>query len=168
MGGEFWEYFVPFQADVEGAMQALQAREFAAGRYHSRRDCEPTLPVPTSIDDLRANYLTEEGSRSILDMMTVSDDPGAGPPEEMSDLVGDLSDAFPDAFGGVIPAFCTVVRVSDDELRRIFGTTQPTRGMIEASAPELAEPIERGCGIYVIAHRDGRPDEIYFAGYSFD
>lgn len=28
--------------------------------------------------------------------------------------------------------------------------------------------IDRGQGVYIVAYRDGKPSEIFFAGYSFD
>jgi hypothetical protein len=52
-------------------------------------------------------------------------------------------------------------------LERLFGTDQPTHEMIEQS-DELFEGIERAQGIYIVVYKDGRPDEIFFAGYSCD
>ena len=40
MGGESWFYFVPYQADIDSALQALRRREFQAGRYN------PVMPLP--------------------------------------------------------------------------------------------------------------------------
>ena len=54
-----------------------------------------------------------------------------------------------------------------DELSRLFGTEQPTREMVEQSE-ELIGRIERGRGIYVVTYIDGKPEGIYFAGYSYD
>lgn len=168
MGAELWQYFVPFQSDVAAAMQALQQREFAAGRYHSRRASDPSLPPPQAIDDLRENYLSEEGSRSILDMMGVADDAGdVGTPAEIADMIAEMPEGLRGAFGGGMPAFCTVVRMSDADLQRFFGTTRPTREQVEANS-DFHDDIQRGCGIYIVVHRDGRPDELFFAGYSFD
>jgi hypothetical protein len=30
------------------------------------------------------------------------------------------------------------------------------------------EDLERGHCVYTLAYKDGKPDEIFFAGYSFD
>ncbi len=57
--------------------------------------------------------------------------------------------------------------VPRDELQRIFGTQQPAREMVDRSE-ELMERIDRGQGLYVITYQQGRPDGIYFAGYSYD
>jgi hypothetical protein len=39
--------------------------------------------------------------------------------------------------------------------------------MIEQNM-EFFEDIERGQGIYIVVYKAGRPDEIFFAGYSCD
>jgi hypothetical protein len=80
-----------------------------------------------------------DGTRSILDLDHISDEPDLG----------------------------AVTPVPADELERLFGTGQPTHEMIEQSE-ELFETLDRGQGIYIIAYKNGRPDEIFFAGYSFD
>ena len=54
----------------------------------------------------------------------------------------------------------------DEVLVDLYGTTRPTREMVERGAD--SEYIERGQGIYIIVYRDNQPDEILFAGYSFD
>jgi hypothetical protein len=41
MGGEPWFYFVPYQADINNALQELRRSEFKAGRYN---------PVPPFLD----------------------------------------------------------------------------------------------------------------------
>jgi hypothetical protein len=39
--------------------------------------------------------------------------------------------------------------------------------MIEQNM-ELFEGIDRGQGVYTIAYKYGKPNELFFAGYSFD
>jgi hypothetical protein len=80
-----------------------------------------------------------EGTASILDIERVSDTPD---------------------FGAAAP-------LSDTELREFFGTIQPTREMIEGNL-DFYENIERGHGVYIIAYKNGKPDEIFFGGYSYD
>jgi hypothetical protein len=159
MGAEPWSYFVPYQPDIRAAMHALQEQEFAAGRFHSRYSYDKSLPPPASIDDLRARYMNETGTRSILDMMSVADEPAQ--PDE------DLPEELRELMGTSLANVCTVVRVSDDRLRQYFGTTRPTREAIEENADYFYD-LERGCGLYIIAYKDDHPHEIFFAGYSFD
>jgi hypothetical protein len=80
-----------------------------------------------------------DGTASILDITSVSDSPD----------------------------FFSVCPLPDSQLTRLFGTTQPTHEMIESNM-EFYEDIERGQGIYIQVFKDGKPDEYFFAGYSFD
>jgi hypothetical protein len=147
MGGEPWFYFVEYQADINSALQALRQREFRACRYN------PVMPMPEfpveagaagpgarhgSIEEAM-EAADADGTRSILDMERVSDDPD---------------------YGAVTP-------VSEEDLVDLFGTSKPTREMIESNE-DLFEALERGQGVYIVAYRDDKPSEIFFAGYSFD
>ncbi len=147
MGGEPWYYFVPYQVDVNGALQALRRREFEAGRYNP---VTPFLefPVNAAAPGPGAQHASIEeaiedadadGTRSILDMARISDEPD---------------------YGSVTP-------LSDDDLVDLFGTSKPTREMIESN-DELFEALERGQGVYIVAYQEDEPSEIFFAGYSFD
>jgi hypothetical protein len=148
MGGHPWFYFVDYESDVDAALQKLREREFRAGRYNPAVDF-PVFPVGaespapgaqhTSIEDAQEDA-DADGTRSILDMEHVAAEPDYG----------------------------VVAPLAEDELLALFGTDKPTREMIEES-DELFEPLERGKGIYIVAYGDdGRPSEIFFAGYSFD
>jgi hypothetical protein len=147
MGGEPWFYFVPYQADISGALQALRRREFQAGRYNPVTPM-PVFPVEAGAPAPGAQHASIEdaiedadadGTRSILDMERVSDEPDFG----------------------------SVTRLPDDALVELFGTSKPTREMIESN-DDLFEALERGQGVYIVAYRDDKPSEIFFAGYSFD
>jgi hypothetical protein len=148
MGGHFWFYFVPYQQDVNQALQSLRRREFRAGRYNPAVRF-PNFPVESS-DTLSPGVQHDsieealeasnaDGTRSVLDMQTVGIEPGYG----------------------------VVVPLSKEQLLRCLGTQQPTREMIEANM-EFAEDIERGQGVNTVAYENGQPAELLFAGYSYD
>jgi hypothetical protein len=147
MGAHPYWYIVKYKADVNAALQDLRQREFRAGRYN------PVLPFPdfpigphspapgaqhASIQQAFADA-GADGTRSILDLGRVSEEPD---------------------FGAAAP-------LPDAVLQDLFGTTRPTRPMVEASE-DFWEDLERGQGIYVVLYWDNRPDEILFAGYSYD
>jgi hypothetical protein len=147
MGAHPYYYSVRYQPDVEAALQELRQREFEAGRYNP---VEPFLEFPihagspapgaqhSSIDEARAEAM-EDGTRSILDV--------GGIAEERD--------------------FCAAAPLSKDEVVRYFGTTQPTKEMVSRSL-DFMESIERGHCVYFTIFKDGRPNELFFAGYSFD
>ncbi len=132
MGAEAWDYFVPYEADVQSALDKLKDREFRAGRFRYSEE------RPGSIDEAR-EIADADGTASILDIDRIGEEPD---------------------FGVVVP-------LPETQLVELFGTAQPTRAMIEANQ-DFYEDIERGQGVYIIAYKDGKPAEIFFAGYSYD
>lgn len=147
MGGHPWFYFVGYEPAINAALQKLREREFKAGRYNPVIDfpdfpVTPQSPAPGAAHDSIEEVFEEadaDGTRSILDMMSVSPTPD---------------------YGVVTPA-------PEATLISLFGTDKPTREMIEEN-DELFDELERGQGVYIIAYKDDRPSEIFFAGYSFD
>jgi hypothetical protein len=147
MGAEPYWYIVKYNPDIKSALHELREREFRAGRYN------PVIPFPQFPVDanspapgarhasINAALMSsgENGSRSILDLFAVYDQPN---------------------FGGVAP-------LSDENLLKAFGTTKPTREAIEQNQA-FFDYADRGKGIYVVLYSDDTPDEILFAGYSFD
>jgi hypothetical protein len=147
MGAHAYWYYVKHQSDVDAALQELREREFAAGRYN------PVIrflsfPVGPHSPSPGARHATIEkafeasgadGTRSILDLDHVSESP---------------------EYGAVAP-------LDDETLLGLYGTTTPTRDAVEQDM-DFFEDIERGQGIYLVVYRDGQPDEILFAGYSYD
>ena len=147
MGAEPYWYFVPYESDINGALRKLREREFKAGRYHPALP-HLDFPLTASSPSPGARHASiaaarlaarENGTRSILDIETI----------------GPHSD------------FGVAGRLNDAALKALYGTTQPTHQMVEDN-PDIHEPIERGQAVYVIVYKDGQPDELFFAGYSYD
>ncbi|HZZ42353.1 MAG TPA: hypothetical protein VFE58_05415 [Tepidisphaeraceae bacterium] len=65
------------------------------------------------------------------------------------------------------PDFCSVCPLPTVQLETLFGTAQPTREMIESNM-DFYDDIERGQGIYIVVYKFNKPEEYFFAGYSFD
>ena len=97
-----------------------------------------TMPY-TSVNGNMFSLLTADGTRSILDISTIGDEPD---------------------FGVASP-------LPVEMLESLYGTTQPTFAEVEASM-EFLEDVERGHAVYVVCYTDGNPTELLFAGYSFD
>src|SRR5262249_44951519 len=140
-------YFVKYQPDVENALNELREQEFRAGRYNPvirflQFPISPNSPAPgpqhASIEDAFADA-AEDGTRSILDIFAVAEE----------------------------PEFGTAAPLSKDVLQELYGTTQPTREMIEQNM-DFFDDLERGHSVYTVAYKDEKPDELFFAGYSFD
>jgi len=147
MGGHPYYYFVEYQPDTEVALQDLRHREFEAGRYNPaqpfpRFPIRPDSPAPGAEHESIYEAIedaAEDGTRSILDIETVSD--------------------WPD-FGVASP-------LSEEEVERTFGTKQPTKELVSGKLNFLAS-VERGHCVYITVFESGKPRELFFGGYSFD
>jgi hypothetical protein len=146
MGRHPWWYLVPYEKDVANTLEALRQREFKAGRYNPAEDF-PRFPVDlnhapgcqhASVDEAREDS-DADGTRSILDVSRVADEPD----------------------------YDVVAPFDDDELMEFFGTTKPTPDDVE-DCDDLFEELERGQGRYVLVYENDQPTQIYFAGYSYD
>jgi hypothetical protein len=144
---------VPYEDDIGAALQKLRQREFEAGRYNPvipflDFPIGPNSPSPGPKHDSIEHVLettNEDGTRSILDMMQISSvpfDPGNNP-------------------------YVTASPLADPDLIELFGDRYPSRQTVENCQP-LWDRLERGMGVYVVLHANGKPHEIYFAGISFD
>jgi hypothetical protein len=69
MGAEAWDYFVPYENDIQAALDRLREREFRAGRFRHYGEGEPaTIEEAVELCDA-------DGTGSILDITTVADEP---------------------------------------------------------------------------------------------
>ena len=96
-------------------------------------------PQAKSIEAL-VDACAEDGTCSIIDVTAVCEEPGPG-------------------IAGRIPLA---------SLKRLLGTTQPTRAQAEQSLPRLAEALDRGEAAFVVCYDDGKPVAVLFFGWSFD
>ncbi len=147
MGASPYWYFIPYETDPNAALQKLREREFSAGRYNPAV-MFPDFPITQSTEspglqhssiDEAMQDAAEDGTRSILDLTSVSE----------------------------IDDYCIARILSKEELMKYFGTEKPDRHVIENNS-DFFDDIERGKGFCITVYKNGRPDELYFVGYSFD
>jgi hypothetical protein len=147
MGGEAYWYFVKYKPDLDSVLQELRQREFKAGRYNP---ATPFLhfPVDLTKSGPGAQHASiaeafedadADGTRSILDIQAIGEEPD----------------------------FFVAAPLEEAELQALYGTTQPTHEMLEDNM-DFLEDIDRGQCKYALVYKDGKPEEVLFAGYSFD
>jgi hypothetical protein len=68
MGAEPWDYFVPYEPDVQAALNKLRDLEFRAGRFRGSE------LRPATIEKALEN-MDADGTASILDIDHVADEP---------------------------------------------------------------------------------------------
>ncbi|MFJ9055780.1 hypothetical protein [Streptomyces sp. NPDC102409] len=147
MGASEWDYYVPYQEDLDAALQQLRRRVFDAGDYFwvnggGWRPEEGREPRPRTLEELCQDELVRDaGTHSILDVFQV-----LGP------------DDTPDCN--------TVEPVSAEEARELLGTDKLTRAHVKDFD---VFPRSRWVGRCAVLHDEqGQPQEICFWGHSGD
>ncbi|MFF3709388.1 hypothetical protein [Streptomyces phaeochromogenes] len=147
MGASAWDYYVPYQEDLDAALQQLRRDVFEAGKYYwaNGADWRPEAerePRPRTLEELWADELVREtGTHSILDVFQV-----VGPDDT--------------------PDYNTVEPVTAEEARESLGTDRLTRAHVKDFG---VFPRSRWVGRCAVLHDDqGKPEEIYFWGHSGD
>jgi hypothetical protein len=175
MSGNYWQHFVPYQSDIRRAFDALRQSMFEHGEYQLtpppfagitfEEYCQYYAPEPVDSlpDEQRAEYAalfqrwsTPFEPKTIDELLEWNHSEGTGTP---LDITVFAEYAAPGAMGGL----------TSDQLAQVFGTTEPTRNMIEEARGRVLRYISgRGSGIYIVIYRDSAPDEIFFAGITGD
>ena len=147
MGGEPYWYFTSYDSDLNRALQNLRDREFQAGRYNPVMSfidfpLHSNSPSPgRKHDSIKAalNASLEDGTRSILDIENI----------------------------GTESRTRVAVPLDRNILQSLYGTTEPSRAMVEHNL-DFLEDVERGHCVFFTIYKSGEPHELLFAGYSFD
>ncbi|WP_406396796.1 hypothetical protein [Streptomyces sp. NBC_01653] len=147
MGASNWDYYVPYQEDLNAALQQLRRKVFDAGGYYwvngaDWRPEEEREPRPRTLEELWQDELVQEaGTHSILDVFQV-----LGPDDT--------------------PDYNTVEPVLAEEARELLGTNTLTRAHVKHFG---VFPRSRWVGRCAVLHDEqGQPQEIYFWGHSGD
>ncbi len=145
----YW-YFVPYDDDVQRALDRLRRREFEAGRYNpvlarmhfgdpalfERRPGARHRSIAEALADAG-----DDGTRSILDVDRANDAPAVG----------------------------VAAPLTDGALYELFDTRTPTHDAVEEQIAELLGDVPRGQCVYLVVYDEGdsmRPSELFFAGFS--
>ena len=148
MGGHIYYYAVPYESDIDHALQALRTREFEAGRYN------PVIPFLEFEIDASLTPSPGKQHASIQEALDASEADGT---RSILDIqrIGDRPD-----YGAAVP-------LSSERLNELYATDKPTREMVTDNM-DFFEEVERGQAIYFVLYRGGKPSEIFFAGMSYD
>lgn len=156
MGASGWQYTVPYESDLQVALDRLREETFRRGDYLWQWegewvDPEEARPRPATMADLLADEsVEEEGTHSIIDCPRVVHGPPATDAEWSSS----------EYFGAVVP-------VTGAELVAAVGTDRPTAQQLEALEEQIA--CARWVGRCAALYSDsGSPEQLAFWGYSGD
>ena len=188
MGGNPWNYFTPYQPDINSALQNLREQEFRAGRYGFDYWVSETTGIMRAMNIPGASAIAaiSETMRSVT--KPSADDlirEYGGVQEAMNAVFEQSSEEGTQSILDMNriacqPGICVASPLTEQELQSIFQTNQPSHEMIEAvllneAAIENWEPWEsfwesigNGEGRYIVVYEENQPRELFFAGYSFD
>lgn len=174
MGASGWSYYVPYDPDLDRALQRLREQVFREGKFYSP---DPARR-PKSIAQL-LEWNAEDGTHSILDMTRIAPPPKTPgrsgrslPPNSDERGVIDMTRFDPEAHRRWLEeAFGSIGAVRElhpDDLRALFGTTRPPRAAVEARASDVMDLRARGEGTVVVIYEGDAPVELFFTAFSGD
>ena len=198
MGASGWDYFVPYEKNISAALQKLRQQVFVRGDYtvgigasqeelktmarELAPELDPWLEKCREIaacmpEPFKKIYLesAEKFKREALKMGTEPPPPEPKPrtieealemePESGTHSILDILRISPK------PKFASISPFPRSKLCEYFGSGTPTHDQITAvyESGKLEEFVsEPWQGTYIVAYRNGSPDEIFFAGCSGD
>ena len=192
MGAIEWSYFVAYEVDISAVLQRLREDVFARGDYVTAEDTiastdweaaakqnvewakNPDLPLET-----RESYLAAASDyrrRYWAQVLAPKHHPPAPKPGSIDEL---LEQEGTEGTGSILDIRCISPKAKfgaispfpPDKLSQFFPSGMPSHAEIEDvyEFGALEKYVsKRWRGIYIIAYRDGKPDEIFFAGCSGD
>jgi hypothetical protein len=176
MGASGWNYFVPYQKDINKALQELREAEFEA---LTEEDMEPHRWKKITFEEVLQEYpnVTEDQRESLFEeyqriqalpepdsietWLASQDEAGTGSILDIK-AISATSD------------FAAAAPLTPQQLETFFGTDTPTHEMVEAKSFELARYLQKDVGrywcqgTYIVVYKDGQPWELFFTGYSGD
>jgi len=181
MGASGWSYFVPYQQDIEQALQQLREQVFASGDFLNHKAIEVEW---LRAQDDQAYHEYQQRDREFWQSQEVE------PPEtearqqriarleqEQTTIAGLFLDDEGEGTHSILDiyalsdtaAYHTAILLPLEKVQEIFGTEHPPHTMIELRMKEvMLEAVGRWIGAYIVIWKDDQPDEIFFFGFSGD
>jgi hypothetical protein len=155
-----WYYFVPYQSDINRALQALRRQVFERGRYHR----------PAAFYAHMLTLQPEVGPERVASAIRTL---WAAPPRTMDELIERNGEAGTHSIIDIEqvwdqPGFGVAWPLTPDQLLDVFGTTEPTRDqvLLHERSGILGAYRQRWQALYIVVYCGGLPSEIFFRGYS--
>src|SRR4051812_42531280 len=139
MGAHPYWYTVRYRPEVDAALDDLREREFRAGRYNP---VVPFIDFPIS----PASQAPGPQHRTIAEAVAASDAVGT---RSILDISGVADE----------PDFGVACPLPDNVLQSLYGTTRPSLAAVEGNM-DFLEEVERGHAVYVVCYTGGAPTEL--------
>jgi hypothetical protein len=173
MGASDWTYFVPYQRDINAALQAIRQQVFERGRYY-----EVDYGDWRTIDEAEMRRQLADEEPELFDILLedwrrVKNLPEPDSIERLIDWNGEEgTHTIMDISRGISEEreSGTLSPLTEAQLVEAFNTTKPTHEQVVRwvdTAP-LYNFRGRGEGLYIIVYQGDRPSELCFTGFSGD
>ena len=169
MGASSWAYRVPYQHDIQKALQELRHAVFQQGAYYTEAAFLSRIDEEEVAKGLSPDY-AETFRTAIKNLRAKPESPSPQTIEELVEQNGESGTHSILDIDGISesPEFGKAALLTEEQLSELFGTTHPTWDMIESRIDEIQVLRQRWMGTYIIVYKDGAPDQIFFAGFSGD
>ena len=167
MGASSWSYFVPFQDDVNEALQELRRNVFQNDEYYTEAKFLTSMLNEKGVRE----RLSPESIQRFQDrMMQLRDQPPPSTIQELMQINGDSGTHSIIDIQGVSerPEFRKISPLPSQILVKLFGTERPIREIVEQKISEIQVLCGTWQGVYVIVFQNDLPSEILFTGVSGD
>lgn len=165
MGASGWAYFVPYQVDTNRALQELRKSVFQSGEYYS----EAKL-LSTTLESMRERVQAEMLQQFQNRLSQLQNQPKPQTIEELLEMNGESGTHSILDIDGIskTTSFGKIAPLSPQQLRRLFGSEEPTREKVEKTIVEIQSLCRRWEGVFLCVFQNGLPSEICFVGVSGD
>ncbi len=171
MGASGWHHFVPWDSDVQGALDRLRDDVFEARRYHL--GALKRLRRPKTIADA-VRIAGESGTHSVLDVHRVVETPH--PPSQVEWAMNNAArghELSPEEqlarMEAALKLYGTVAPIRPERQHEIFGDVPLTRSNVETRVLEISQFLERGTAVWLaVTDEQGTPQELLFIGKTGD
>jgi hypothetical protein len=171
MGASEWMSFAPYQPDMNKVIQDLREDAFRNGKYYNF--AEYALKQLRDLDyedynpyEYHPRYRLTKAELERLKILSQ--------PETLEDLIkiqGDSGTHCIIDIDGISPTpqYRMATPVSEEQLVELFGTTKPTRTMVEMLKPHFKDLInEYWMAVCLVVYKNDEPDEVFIYGITGD
>jgi hypothetical protein len=180
MGATGWSYYVPYQENIQKALEELQSEVLESGDFVLLNTREGMIKQweqllkkleGTGIPEEMIKAEAEEINNRINSLKALPE------PTNMKERIYEIYEINGEegthsildmAEIGQEPDFMRVAPLKESELILLFNTLTPDRELVEERIDRLMDFRSRWMGTYVILYEDGEPTELLFVGFSGD
>ena len=179
MGASGWHYFVPYQSEIDKALQELRDEVFKKGEYGAEYThfIAPLSEIESGEMAKQFPHISiekiEEFKKELQAIQKMWPSSKRRKPKTIAALLKQSGEEGTHSIIDIqgiseTPDFEKISPLPSAYLTQFFGTEKPTREMTEQKINEIQDLCERWQGFYLIVFQNDTPHEILFAGVSGD